>query len=278
MDAWLENPTGGETAPPDEPRFPPGPSPARGPRSSRGITWAAWAVIVILIGVKLALPMAASSDETTGGDDPVGELLMGIQGRYLVGAADILQSGPLLYLQSGQFNVGSMAQRLRFVVLAAELSGPVEARAKLDLLRQDIEEATQKAEAGEILFDLSEEDAAILPMLDVLYPPVEAGAEAAVDAGVLGNDDRDLFVARMGWFGELALTPGGASDAGARGGPRCRSGRGPAHLRPRHRRVRDGRRRGCRGIRRPRCPHDHDRAPQGAERHRAGSFAPRNLR
>jgi membrane protease YdiL (CAAX protease family) len=192
-------------------------SPPPAPRGSvRGWVKVSWVVIVLVIAGRMMLPSLLPEEEVVGGD-PVGEMLIGMQARYMVGATEFMGSGDLMYAQAGALNVGSLGQRLRFVVLAAELAGPAEAHEVLEGVRQELDERREAVE-------VTPEEIEVLRILGTLYPePPPADAEsdgddppAAPVAVELSTDDRALLVEQLGWFGELALSPRGTDDTAAR--------------------------------------------------------------
>src|SRR6185437_9643222 len=96
------------------------------------------------------------------------------------------------------------AQRLRFVVLAGELKGPREAGEQLRQLNQE-----WTAHRG----DPPDEDAATAQTLERLY--AARTKDPAVAAPLPEEDQRELR-RRLGWFGDLALTPAEGSGDAAR--------------------------------------------------------------
>jgi membrane protease YdiL (CAAX protease family) len=168
------------------------------------------AIIVILI--QLVVTAVFTPEPESGADDPVGDLLMEIQGRYLVGAAELMDSGGMLYSQAQAFNVGSVGQRLRFVVLAAELSGSDEARRQLTELEKLIEEEQQRMAGGDAPLVIDEDLEAAMGILARLYPFAVDEEESTVDTAALGGADRLQLTEALGWFGELALAPPGGED------------------------------------------------------------------
>jgi membrane protease YdiL (CAAX protease family) len=210
------------TEPP--PPWPPAPDemepiiPGGEPRGSRWLTVLAWLLIILVVMGRFAL--VALVEDDTSGDDPVGLMIMRIQGRYLVGASESTGGGQMLYGQSKAFNTGTVGQRLRFAVLAAELAGPEEARKVLDDLAGMIHHEEQQTAYGAQPFEVREEDAEAMELLGRLYPEpggVDPLAGAAkIDTEALSEAQRDRLVESLGWFGELALAPPGTADAAAR--------------------------------------------------------------
>ncbi len=142
-------------------------------------------------------------------EDVIGLILVQLQGKYLIGAARILPANAAtLYAQAeGMLNVGSLGQRQRFVVLAAELADPAEARRKLEQL----DELINDPPFGKPL-QLSEAQATSQRILHQLYPEglealddEQARAAATRAASAVSADDRDALDASLGWFGRLAL-------------------------------------------------------------------------
>ena len=149
------------------------------PRPRRGWPLVAWLVILAVVGVMVwrnSRPAGASTAEWL--------VPMQMQSRYLVGLSNSgLPGVPKadLYKQAQEmFKRDTPAQRLRFAVLAGELSGPEEARRVL---------------AG---MDASEEET----LLGRLY-----------DGDKLSDEERATLEARLGWFGDLAV---GVQDDAAR--------------------------------------------------------------
>lgn len=89
-------------------------------RRPRGNAVVAWIVIAVVVAVELTLAAAAArAAEAEGGDDVIGALMLRIQCRYAVAAAAMTGSAPMLYEQLGQFNVGPLGLRQRFITVAA---------------------------------------------------------------------------------------------------------------------------------------------------------------
>lgn len=137
---------------------------------------------------------------------------MRLAGRYLVGAAELQErflstekSGrEALYRETRDLNRGTYPQRLRFVVLAGELKGPGEAREQLQEINRKYRERCGDPPPAE--------EAETAHILDHLYAVRTKAPKAAAS---LPEGEQEKLRQRLGWFGELALTPPG-SDAAAR--------------------------------------------------------------
>src|SRR5262245_40237850 len=102
----------------------------------KGRPFLAWTVIVVAVLFIVLLhnevgwfrDLARVLDpgaDASEGSDAASSMVMRMQARYLVGAADWL---PIyrqpLYAQARAWNTGPVEERLRYVVLAGELAGP----------------------------------------------------------------------------------------------------------------------------------------------------------
>ncbi len=204
-----------ESGPPEGPRpepaarFPVGGGP-------RGNAIAAWVVILAMASLVVVGHRLVPVDAGPGPDDAAALALAEMQARYAVGVGDLLGAGSeALFRQVEILESGSVGQRLRFVILAAELAGPREARLRLDGLQKDL-----LAASG---VELVPEQQEILEILQDLYPPAlrdldasQARTLAAEAAQDLDPTRRDKLVDGLGWFGRLAAAPEGTQDTAAR--------------------------------------------------------------
>lgn len=146
------------------------------PRPRRGYPLVAWLVILAVVGVivwRNGRPAVETAAEWL--------VPMQMQGRYLVGAADSGLPKADLYKQAKEtFRTDTPAKRLRFAVLAGELSGP--------------------EEAGHILAGL--EPSEELTLLSLVY-----------QGGQLSGEQKATLETKLGWFGDLAV---GVQDDAAR--------------------------------------------------------------
>jgi membrane protease YdiL (CAAX protease family) len=196
------------TDPADSPTLEPPPVvPAPAPRK-KGHPVLAWIAIVLLVTISVWHPWESGVSKKGGG--PGGEqtnlVLLRLQGRYVVGAEALLDSGgrARLYQQLQSIGTDSVPQRLRVAVLGGELIGPEEAEKQLHALRGEV--AAKPAEDRP-------EDAALMGVLERLYRDYHDGH---LDAPSVSDAERARVRQELGWFGELALAPRDGPDREAR--------------------------------------------------------------
>jgi membrane protease YdiL (CAAX protease family) len=178
------------------------------PAPRKGQPLLAWLVILAVVGFILGRARTDNPIEKQKYD----LLTARLQGRYLVGIEQLqkqLSSGQsnedLVYKQAREaLDQHTFAERLRFVVLAGEFKGPDEARQQL---RQLNERYRQQCGAP------PDEDARTAQLLDHLYRLRQQQPSALSS---LPAEERQELRQRLGWFGELALTPADDSDAAER--------------------------------------------------------------
>jgi membrane protease YdiL (CAAX protease family) len=148
--------------------------------------------------------------ETPPREDKSAQIAREVQARYLVGADQIMRqlgsggSGGLYPQAKLTLNTGPVQDRLVFIVLAGELSGPDEALDQIRRLRELMADEKVTPTADE---------AAVLDALTRLYM---ASSGKHVEPPVLSEKDRDLLRNELGWCGELALAPKDGEDTAAR--------------------------------------------------------------
>jgi membrane protease YdiL (CAAX protease family) len=213
---------------------PPEPTPPPPPRK-RGLTWLAWAVILLIVAFEVLAPQLRKrlrSSRPRAADETAGHLQADMQVRQVVGMAELLGSGQrsTFYTQAKEnLDTGPVADRLRLVVLAGDLAGPDEALAQLQRLdeqtaRQGVEvtkdEAVLMAALGRLYGDRGGADAALSAVAGLTGPDgqpwVVLGLTAAKpnhEPQALTEEDRELLRRQLGWCGELALTPPDADPA-----------------------------------------------------------------
>jgi membrane protease YdiL (CAAX protease family) len=170
----------------------------------KGHPLAAWIVIVTLV---LAIVVHLFEPRIAGvhSKEHVGLLLFKIQAQSLVGVSEWDQHNrDSVFKQAAALNTGTVDQRLRFVILAGDLSGPREALKQLHqldekLVQQGIELTPTQARLRQILRKL------YLSYLRNEFP-----------ATSVSDDERRELQQELGWFGELALAPAQGPDTEAR--------------------------------------------------------------
>ena len=101
-------------------------------------------------------------------------------------------------------NDGTYEQRLCYVLMVNENQGPGEAAEKLGELDESVDEAG---------FELNEDQARLRGIVGSL---IESHLRGDFDAEPVVISDREFLREKLGWIGELALVPEGASDAESR--------------------------------------------------------------
>lgn len=169
-----------------------------------GFPLAAWFVIVVMVGLIIVgrMLMEQSAQQVESAEDIIGVKLMEAQAKYMVAANDLRRmSGRDFEMIKRSLNRGTVSQRLRFVILAAELQGEEEARAVLDELV-----AKTIADAALTGREVSEEHMKAIELLESLYAASNNDDADIPAADRLTVADRDWLIAKFGWFGRLALT------------------------------------------------------------------------
>jgi len=166
-------------------------SPDRPPAGKKGHPLVAWLVIGLVIAFVLVRYAVSATDARERSD----YMLLELQGRYVVGVADLLgQHGESFYQQIKSPNSRDPKQQLRLATLAGELSGPEEALRVLHEVADEPGDDAETVAALETIYRAAEKDPPA--------PPPPAAAERVRE--------------KLGWFGELAAAPRGTPDTAAR--------------------------------------------------------------
>ncbi len=162
----------------------------------RGITWLAWTIILVLVTFTIVLNQFFRKPAAVEGKtDQVGSIVGDKQSRYLVGAANLLNTGKeeflnqLAYLKEGNWN-----DKFRYVVFVGEIDSPEKALEELNAIgknlfreKKDIKPAAEKTYT-------------ILQNLYTAY-------SNKTDPESLSAEQSDLLKSQLGWAGQLALVP-----------------------------------------------------------------------
>jgi membrane protease YdiL (CAAX protease family) len=182
----------------------------------RGRPVVAWLVIIAAVLFTAVLHRVEGSGAAADDEDPVGLILMQLQAKYMVGLANsslFAQDATAIYQGARLIlNTGTVGQRQRSIIVAADLVDVAEARDELGAL--DVLIAAPPV--GEPV-ELSEGRASVQRILHELYPKISGdddAEQAAVRAAeMISPKDRARLVDELGWFGELALAPAGSAPA-----------------------------------------------------------------
>lgn len=196
--------------------LPPHPSPERyeprrTPIGRTGIAWVVIAVLCTAMVVAHMLPEPSPEPAAEPDGVPLDVIMMTFQSQVLVGMTEMwggAASPGQMYRQNARpLNAGPVAQRQRFIVLAADLAGPDEAQRQLERLDGIIAEAQDGREEPV----LSEAQQQVQEILHTLYSEQVEDSQPNLEA--LDAQQRDVLVQELGWFGQLALLPRGVDDA-----------------------------------------------------------------
>ncbi|MCA9205556.1 MAG: CPBP family intramembrane metalloprotease, partial [Planctomycetales bacterium] len=184
------------------------PSPSKAGDERRfGHPIVAWVVTGATIGLLLYLSAVAEMPEET--DSMLTERwqaqVMEWQGKYLVSASQFpTLTGEQLFEQAESLDMGTIDNRLRFVILAGELAGAEKGAAHLEDLRR-------RLRISETL--PTETQAALMSTLKRMYGDYESDA---FDAPSVTEAERQQLISQLGWYGRLALYPSDTDDEAER--------------------------------------------------------------
>lgn len=197
------------------------------PPGPRGYAALGWILIILGALIMIGLPHLEKLIAKTPAaetEDEIGLVMMDLQGKIMIGGVAIQQGeAGLMYVSAEKtLNMGTVAQRQRFAVLAAEMAGPAEARDILieidDLVHEAIakRDESEQAKVGELIFVegiITGPQAAAQQMLHQMYDVDEGGwEEVRSNIQLLDDKQVELLCTELGWFGELALAPRAGDD------------------------------------------------------------------
>jgi membrane protease YdiL (CAAX protease family) len=170
------------------------------PPKPRSWAWLAW-IVILGLGALMVFSHSAREDHQEGGASSTSELIMKLQGRYLVGVESVFHQKILNEKAVQALRHGGVDQRLRFVVLVSELAGPAEALQELDRLDQDMAQYQIQPTADQ---------ARLRTLLGRLFRDYSKGN---LNGRSLTPADHAFLRQHLDWFGDLALAPEGAEPA-----------------------------------------------------------------
>lgn len=199
----------------------------RPPEQPRGWGCLSWLFILVLVGFMVFLRgVKIDNDQKIAPLDDTAASMQGItelQVRALIGLGELirqLQPGndaEIRQLFEGDPNNpgdqaqhaamwgrGTMGQRLQYAVMGGELSGPQAALELLGRLKWDWQVAKLQPTAQQL---------EVFETLRKLYSDYR---KKKYDAPSVGDPERQRLLAKLGWYGRLALTPPQAPDQVAR--------------------------------------------------------------
>ncbi len=193
----------------------------------RGWGCLSWIFILLVVGFLVYLRdfKSEKAEHVAPLDDTPASMngVMEFQNRMRIGLAEVFRQfkpgsdAEIRTLFEGNPNVpgdqdqhaamwrrGTLGQRLQYVILGGELSGPPAALELLGQLKWDWETAKLQP---------SVEQLAVWKSLRRLYGDFN---KKKFDAPSVGDPERKQLLAKLGWYGRLALTPPDAPDRVAR--------------------------------------------------------------
>lgn len=164
----------------------------REPRDNPILTSLAWILIVAAVTLIVVVRQFAPQQKAPEGDLERGELVMSeLMGRYIIGVKEFLRitGEEIKDVETllDKFPAKTVPEHLCLAILKGEVNGP---RAALDHL--------------DGTFPVRDDEVRLHGILRALY---EDYLEEDRRASTVPQDDRDFLCEKLGWFGELALSP-----------------------------------------------------------------------
>ncbi len=182
---------------PDTDSEPAGSDAEPAPVRRRGFNKLAW--LLIVVGVAAIALMQNRAIDQKHPLQPAGssaeDVAMLLQSRYIVGVSELTGDDPQLLKQISALNQGTVEQRLKFIVVSAELEGAAKALDFLEALDARLQRSN--VELTEQQRELREAIASVLADY----------AEENWDAPSVAENQKKLLRDEMGWFGRLLLSP-----------------------------------------------------------------------
>ncbi|HWB21188.1 MAG TPA: CPBP family intramembrane glutamic endopeptidase, partial [Phycisphaerales bacterium] len=213
-------------------------------RPRRAFAWLAWILIVVMVAGVMVLQAdrGEEREEEPMTDSSVQARILELQGKVIF-AQNEAAPGQVNYQQVEKtFNIGPVPQRQRFICLTGEIFGSSKAAETLNELDQLIADAQAK---GTLTSKQVGKDLEVQAILHKLYDGEAAAATQSEEKGVspetttenviaaasegiasvptgpapqdlLTEDEQQVLVDQLGWFGKLALHPSTTTDEAGR--------------------------------------------------------------
>lgn len=191
-------------------RFPPASSdirefPTDEPLPPKGHPILAWIALVIMIGVQQASAFMADPADAREMLAEGGSLIGQIEGRLLVGMHQIGEDLGGEFKEGFQQEIetnlsphqGPVIQRLQAVAIRGELSGPAEALASLNRINEAILDSDHQS---------NDVETRLLEISERAYRKIQAKEDPEQS---LNQDEQKLITKKLGWCGQLMLSPAG---------------------------------------------------------------------
>ncbi len=177
----------------------------------------AWVIIVAVLVLKFlpqgqpdpdATAVAPATEQTTVADQPMSDqasapesplvldirsrVATGLQGRYLVGAAELFPKFETMATEEARRGIrsGSIGERLAYVTVIGAVGSPEDAQHALEFINQEVQRDG---------YQPTNQESEVLMILEQLYDS---------SANPLNAQQQDMLVQQLGWFGSLALAQG----------------------------------------------------------------------
>ncbi len=163
--------------------------------------WLAWLVIVALTSLFIIRPGPGDQKKDPEKAEKLVNRGLRFFGQYIVGVAELAppeKRGEIkeqLDVRLLEMDVGTVSQRLRFIIAIGDIRGPQAALAGLDRLRDQIDDEN---------YQPTDREKKLLRLVREVY---RTYAETDLNVLTISKSDQEFVKEQLGWFGELLLAP-----------------------------------------------------------------------